>query len=239
MNQPDQKAPNYVACPCQYCSGKIEFDANKLDLTGATGKVLAGQTIACPHCGMETILFVPQRNLEPPKAESKPTSSQTQIPLVRKENSGQPNDSIRPLIAWGCAAFFAVTSILFACLYLSEKHSLQRTETALAMAENSEAELKSNVQATEAVAKDNVSELAAEGRQALSGIYFCQQVNYKNELDLRSDSSAVWLNDSSGQKLGASKWTTDGDTITVNESHFKIEGSDLIDSHGNRWLHIR
>jgi hypothetical protein len=28
MSQPDaQPVPNYVTCPCQHCSGKIEFDA--------------------------------------------------------------------------------------------------------------------------------------------------------------------------------------------------------------------
>ncbi len=142
-------------------------------------------------------------------------------------------------IAWILVAIFFTTSVLFAYLYLSERHTLQRTRAALEMAEKSEAKLRSNVQAEEAVAKNNVSELAAEGRQALSGIYYCQQANYQNELDMRSDGSAVWLNDSSGQKLGTSKWTTDGDTVTVGRAQFKIEGSDLIDSRGNRWLHIR
>jgi hypothetical protein len=142
-------------------------------------------------------------------------------------------------IAWLLVAVFFTTSILFACLYSSEKHTLQRTQTALDMTEKSETELRSNVQAAEAATKDNVSELAAEGRQALSGIYYCQQAIGKNELDMRSDGSAVWLNDSSGQKFGTSKWTTDGDTVTIGGLPFKIEGSDLIDSRGNRWLHIR
>jgi hypothetical protein len=170
-----------------------------------------------------------------PPSQRFTTSARSKIPPARR--------SIQPLIAWGCAALFALTSILFACLFLSEKHSLQITKTALDMAEQSEAELKSNVQVAEPVAKDNVSELAAEGRQALSGIYYCQQAINKNELDMRSDGSAVWLNDSSGQKFGTAKWTTDGDTVTVGTAsrtdNFKIEGTDLIDSRGNRWLHIR
>jgi hypothetical protein len=134
---------------------------------------------------------------------------------------------------------FFTTSILFAGLYLSERHTLQKAQTAFDLAKKSEAELRSSIQAAEAATKDNVSELAAEGRQALSGIYYCQQAVVKNEVDLRSDSSAVWLNDSSGQKFGSAKWTTDGDTVTVGAARFKIEGSDLIDSRGNRWLHIR
>jgi len=174
----------------------------------------------CPHCGKETFFTTPRAHKIPPARLN-----------------------IQPLIAWGCAALFALTSILLACLFLSEKHSLQITKTALDMAEQSEAELKSNVQVAEPVAKDNVSELAAEGRQALSGIYYCQQAINKNELDMRSDGSAVWLNDSSGQKFGTAKWTTDGDTVNVGTAsrtdNFKIEGTDLIDSRGNRWLHIR
>jgi len=49
MNQPDaQTMPNYVTCPCQYYSGKIEFDANQLDAAENT-------TVPCSHCGLETI----------------------------------------------------------------------------------------------------------------------------------------------------------------------------------------
>ena len=54
MNQPDaQTAPNYVTCPCQHCSGKIEFDANQLDPAEKT-------TVPCPHCGLETTISVPK-----------------------------------------------------------------------------------------------------------------------------------------------------------------------------------
>ena len=62
MNQPN--SPRYVTCPCQHCSGKIEFDANLLDVTGTASNVLTGQTIACPHCGLDTILFVPKLTRE-------------------------------------------------------------------------------------------------------------------------------------------------------------------------------
>jgi Zn finger protein HypA/HybF involved in hydrogenase expression len=36
------------ACRCNVCSELIEFDPSR-----------ARQTISCPHCGMDTILFVP------------------------------------------------------------------------------------------------------------------------------------------------------------------------------------
>ncbi len=55
MSQPDaQTSPNYVTCPCQHCSGNIEFDANQLDSA-------ENITIPCPHCGLETIIFVPEK----------------------------------------------------------------------------------------------------------------------------------------------------------------------------------
>ncbi len=52
--------PNYVTCPCQYCDGNIEFDANLLE-KGET------HTVECPHCHLETIIFVPEQKLPPPK----------------------------------------------------------------------------------------------------------------------------------------------------------------------------
>lgn len=35
-------------CPCNNCSSNIEFEADQ-----------AAQTVSCPHCGLETILFIP------------------------------------------------------------------------------------------------------------------------------------------------------------------------------------
>ena len=49
-----------VKCSCQVCNGHIAFDAT-----------MAGQDIACPHCGMETKLFIPNIPLTTPPS---PTS---------------------------------------------------------------------------------------------------------------------------------------------------------------------
>src|SRR5208283_5793199 len=47
---------NFVICKCNVCSGQLEFD-----------RAHSGETIQCPHCGMETILFAPiERVSEPP-----------------------------------------------------------------------------------------------------------------------------------------------------------------------------
>jgi hypothetical protein len=53
MNKPASK---FITCRCQHCDGGIEFDASTFD-KGET------RTATCPHCGLETILFVPA----PPK----------------------------------------------------------------------------------------------------------------------------------------------------------------------------
>jgi uncharacterized paraquat-inducible protein A len=38
----------YLKCPCSNCDVNIEFPAAGL-----------GQTVTCPHCGLETLLFNP------------------------------------------------------------------------------------------------------------------------------------------------------------------------------------
>jgi hypothetical protein len=43
--------PRFVTCCCQHCKGNIEFDANQLE--GTT------RAVNCPHCGLETKLFIP------------------------------------------------------------------------------------------------------------------------------------------------------------------------------------
>ena len=39
----------FEKCSCNHCSGHIEFDASQ-----------AGQVVACPHCGLETKVYVPK-----------------------------------------------------------------------------------------------------------------------------------------------------------------------------------
>lgn len=45
--------PQFVTCPCQVCAGNIEFDPSGFENNETC-------TVECPHCKMETILFVPQ-----------------------------------------------------------------------------------------------------------------------------------------------------------------------------------
>jgi hypothetical protein len=47
MDTPDNEA-NLVTCRCRNCDGHLEFDASR-----------AGESVECPHCKLETMLFVP------------------------------------------------------------------------------------------------------------------------------------------------------------------------------------
>lgn len=49
---PDNPEPSFVTCPCQHCNGSIEFDAGGFE-KGET------RTVECPHCCLETRVFVP------------------------------------------------------------------------------------------------------------------------------------------------------------------------------------
>jgi hypothetical protein len=46
------ESTDYVTCRCQHCDTGIEFDATEL--------VEENSIIPCPHCGVETKLFIPQ-----------------------------------------------------------------------------------------------------------------------------------------------------------------------------------
>jgi hypothetical protein len=49
--RPNESSPHFVTCPCQVCSGKIEFDASDFG-QGET------RTVECPFCKMETVIFI-------------------------------------------------------------------------------------------------------------------------------------------------------------------------------------
>ena len=76
MNQPaEQKQPRYVTCCCQHCDGNIEFDANEL--------VEENSIVPCPHCGLETKIFIPTGQKE--KVPTELPSSVASPNAVRRE----------------------------------------------------------------------------------------------------------------------------------------------------------
>lgn len=73
-----QTAPRYVTCSCQHCSGNIEFDANCLP-EGET------RTAPCPHCGLETTLFLTDERRMPPPIPPMLRQGETQLDPARME----------------------------------------------------------------------------------------------------------------------------------------------------------
>ena len=52
MSDGQPKSSRYVTCRCQHCDKGIEFDASEFN----KGE---NRTVECPHCHLETIIFVP------------------------------------------------------------------------------------------------------------------------------------------------------------------------------------
>jgi hypothetical protein len=72
--------PHHVICRCQHCDGHIEFETNSV-----------GEAVACPHCGLETKLYIPQTPLnKPPKPanQSGPNTSPQDVNVeIQRGNS--------------------------------------------------------------------------------------------------------------------------------------------------------
>jgi DNA-directed RNA polymerase subunit RPC12/RpoP len=72
MSDSDSPAQNWSVCTCNACSGHLEFDASN-----------AGTTVQCPHCGQETLLFIPEvalpRSPEPQETPPKPEPKKAEI----------------------------------------------------------------------------------------------------------------------------------------------------------------
>ena len=57
MSEPsNQPAPRYIVCNCKHCDGHIEFDANEFAEDNSI--------VPCPHCGLETKIFIPISQVE-------------------------------------------------------------------------------------------------------------------------------------------------------------------------------
>lgn len=159
---------------------------------------------------------------------------------------GPRRGPVQLLIAWGCAAILALTSILFAFLHSSERNSLQRTEAALDMAKKSEAASSSSVKAAIPQSDALGGQRSQDVANSVYGVYFCRECNV-NKMDFRSDGTVAFFvqsNRRENQRVADAGWKSDGNTVTMsrtilNQQNFTIKQDDLIDSRGNRWVHIR
>ena len=65
MSGNDNPGASLAVCTCNNCPGELEFDPAN-----------AGETIQCPHCGMDTILFIPGEPL-PKRQTNNPVENYT------------------------------------------------------------------------------------------------------------------------------------------------------------------
>ena len=205
----------FTTCRCQHCDGGVEFEISR-----------AGESVVCPHCKMETVLFVPPADSTPQELFHKPAPKKT--PSLPK--------SKRPFPVWQstCGLLLLIT-VALAVLVMAEYRQLQRTKNALQMTESELAEFRTNVQ--KAIAADDQKTEQKSHIEAVCGIYNAD-VPGKSQMDLRSDGTAFYYFQN-GQPAGKTRWTLSEDGVMVGDSKFTPEQSDLIDSRGNRWIHVR
>ena len=86
--------PDLVTCSCNNCDGHLQFERQH-----------AGQRINCPHCGMETLLYVPQSKPPPPPLPQAP-QPQTNPNLRTCRDCGN-SVSIHAEVCPKCGATFA------------------------------------------------------------------------------------------------------------------------------------
>jgi hypothetical protein len=83
MSNQSEENTRFVTCPCQHCGGHIEFDASDF-------AKYEGRKAECPHCHLETIIYVPPQGITP-----KATSAQSvgNVPDAEKSSSAWPSSS--------------------------------------------------------------------------------------------------------------------------------------------------
>ena len=162
------------------------------------------------------------------------------LPFASTNQGDMKNvDNGRPLLPLVLAITFASTTVLFAGLYIHEQKVLDRTQAALKVEDSSTEELKQNVQVA-IIAQDKQDKI-----EAICGIYEYSQIEGAGrEYDLRSDGTAIKLRESENagfirQGKNTEPWSLSGNMVTIGNMQFTIEGEDLIDSRGNRWMHER
>jgi len=70
-------------CQCQSCDGEIEFDAADFDFSSENDIRRFGQTVPCPHCGMDTAIYLTK---EIPAPIAPPAAPQARLNEIRKSS---------------------------------------------------------------------------------------------------------------------------------------------------------
>ena len=89
--------PRFVTCRCQHCDGNIEYDSSH-----------CGESVPCPHCGLETNLYIYETPLKALPKESNASPP----PLPRPHKETKPSKSFGEVVSLLCLiAFFGWTAL--------------------------------------------------------------------------------------------------------------------------------
>ena len=224
-------------CFCQHCRGHIEFEAEH-----------TGTVVACPHCGKETTLDF---KLQPQATPKQLTQLNTTL-KASQAKVGRGHISIYAVVA----SLLLVASVavnVFLYTQSSQVSNLNRQIADLEQQNQQIMDLKQQLaQAQQALISANQANVAGDKKaieKMVCGIYEIRLgvgVGIPiNKIELRSDGTAYrsrLLGDYGEQEMNKIKstWTLNENVATISDGmKFTIEGDDLIDSKGNRWLRTR
>jgi RNA polymerase subunit RPABC4/transcription elongation factor Spt4 len=71
----------FATASCTSCKGHFEFERSTFEQSGEIDGFLTGQTITCPHCGVDTVLIIPKL-AQPKLNRNEPPAAKT--PAVRR-----------------------------------------------------------------------------------------------------------------------------------------------------------
>jgi len=103
---------NFVTCACQHCNGNIEFDAS-LFQTGAV--------TTCPHCGMETPLFIPTIS-KPAEKKTEKAPAKTAEVIKRIRHYGGMENTLEDVggLVLGLGIFCGIGAIIGAIVAFND-----------------------------------------------------------------------------------------------------------------------
>ena len=108
------RSARWTVCACNNCPGNLEFESAR-----------AGETVKCPHCGVDTVLFVAPVPVDSPS--SAPQAAPNLPPTQRGQGITQTTEGIKTistnklLVSLNC---LAAGILLVALLVLRQSHRL-------------------------------------------------------------------------------------------------------------------
>jgi hypothetical protein len=247
--------PRLVTCRCHYCEGDIEFDASGF----AKGET---RTVECPHCKLETLIFVPiaPKPSQAPPSPTKQSVKGTVLDFTIQTNAGiiSGDDGQRYSFqgaewrdtgkypAKGMRVDFTPQSERASTIYLIQDATYGKKQGGLSVLKWIVISLVGLifVGIAGSVFLAGIALNSGPSMTDVAGIYEHQSPYTDSQrLELRSDGTAtlteVVPNSESIVRKDTYTWKTSGDGVWLGDIFLKVEGRDLIDSKGDRWFRTR